>query len=171
MRIQTGAALLLVALMHATSANDPECAPPGDEICKVMRTEEFRSAFRRADPRTVNAGDVPRRVRSALHRVVVGAAHAGPAAVGKQIDDALDAALGEVQRICGNARARPAVARSVAEALAGAGRSLGTDLAPGDLGRMTGWLVALLDARGVECICAAANFDDITQTCSPRRSP
>ncbi len=161
------AALASAVAVRATPDDAPPCVPPGSKICAVMASDRFLATYRQARGEAVLADDVVDLLTNALHDAVVGRSpQAGPGAVGKQVEAALDQWLFRVQRICRDPRARELAPRTIAEQLDEAGRTLGTTLAPADLGSMTGTVMALVEARGVPCLCAARRLSDLPSTCS-----
>ena len=132
--------------------------PKGANICKVMSTPEFVSAYREAyDERLAPVGAPSTRSRRAEKdsQVVRGAGAAGPAAIGPQVDAALDRALDLVKRrIClAQVTANAELPATVAESFSGAGAGLGVALASRVLGEMTGAFVSSIRPRGAACLC------------------
>lgn len=168
MRAGIGAALFAAGLVPTNAVPaGPPCAPPGEGICRVMETPEFVSAYRAAYDHAPEPADMVYEVRFSLRQAVVGTGQAGPAAIGKQMDIALDASLQRVQhRICSAAQVPGSAPAAVAEALAGAARTLGAQLTGEMLGALTGSVVGAVQPQGVKCLCKAANFDGVASACS-----
>jgi hypothetical protein len=170
------ARMLLLALvpigttLAESVSSDPPCAPAESEICRVMNSGAFVASYRRARGEAVQAEDVVDVLTATLHDIIVGRFHAGAAAVGRQVEAALDQWLVRTKRICGDPRAFELAPRAIAEHLSTAARSFGASIEAEDLGMMTGTVLALVDARGLRCVCAAQKLSELPTKCSSARS-
>lgn len=170
--MRTMVALTLVVVLKAPARATPDaptCAPAGADICALMDAPEFVSAYRSAYDPNAAPRVVIAHLRYSFRDAAVGMGQAGPAAVGRQLDAALDQALADVkQRICNGKAAPSRAASAIAQSLVAAARLLRTNLTAKTLGNMTGMLMGSLHARGAICLCSAVNFDEISNTCTPR---
>ena len=167
MRLAFTAAAMLVS-SSAASQQLPPCAPAGAEICKLMSQPQFGAAYSKAYDEKLQPDDAVYEISDSLRSAVVGVGAAGPAGIGKQLDAALDHALGHMkQRICGanQGKAAAEVTTAVAEGLATAGRRMGVSLSAEMVGGMTGSLVSSIKRRGASCLCGAADFSAIRKAC------
>jgi len=145
-------------------------APATDAAAGLAAGPEFREAYRAAYARRFAVTDAVGEVYRMFHDAIAGPHHAGPAAIGPQLDVALDSALSIMQgRVCQLdpvtvAATAPA---ATAEALASAARTLGKELPPRTLGAMAGLLLGALPPLDARCICAARTFDAIATSCAP----
>src|SRR5919198_4025670 len=100
-RIARRAAAVLGILLLQTTAMpaqpDVSCRPSDGELCRLLRSEDFLAAYRGSYRRSVDPADAIDDVRFNMRRVLTGSGHAGPAAVGQQIDVMLDDALHRAQ--------------------------------------------------------------------------
>ena len=162
-------AIGLAPTSAGAAAPQPRCPEPHTEICRLMSSSEFVSAYDKAYAGRLEARDAIDEIRVNLRQTMTGTGNAGPAMIGKQLDLALDAALADMKsRMCAGERAPAEAASVIAAALYGAGRELGVRLPAERLGGMTGTFVSLLEPRGARCLCAAVDFDGIGASCAPR---
>jgi hypothetical protein len=168
-RLALAAAAMLVS-STAASQKLPPCTPAGAEICKLMSQPQFGAAYSKAYDERLTPDDAVYEISYNLRSAAAGVGAAGPAAIGRQVDAALDHALGQMkQRICGGNQGKAAaeVVTAVAEGLASAGQRMGVSLPAQTVGEMTGSLVSSIKRRGPICLCGAADFSAIRKACSP----
>jgi hypothetical protein len=160
-----GIVLLQTTAMPAQPA--VSCRPSDGELCRLLTSEDFLAAYRGSYRQSVDPADAIDDVRFNMRRVLTGSGHAGPAAVGQQIDAMLDDALRRAQeQLCGPNSDASRAASAVAAGLAGAAAARGAQLSGEMLGVMTGALLGPTRSRGPACLCGARTFDAIRSTCS-----
>ncbi|SDR63762.1 hypothetical protein SAMN05519103_09009 [Rhizobiales bacterium GAS113] len=144
-------------------------ADAATDICDVIGSAEFRQSYRETYLNTTEPADAIDDLRDNMRRVLSGAGQAGPAALGLQVDAALDDALGRAQRlICvGTSSDASLAAGAIAVGLAASIKARGALASADMLGAMTGTLLGAARRRGGACLCAPRHFDGIRETCKP----
>lgn len=162
-----GAALLLSSIAAAAQP----CAPAGDDICQAMASQEFKSAYREFSDSSRDPQTAIEYIRFNLTNFASGAGKASPAAIGLQLDAALELVLSRIKRdSCRTGSAQAPSAETVARALSQGGHQLGITLTPSSLGGLTGIFVSALSDRKPGCVCGAVQIDDLPRACAALRS-
>jgi hypothetical protein len=160
---------LLQALPGKSQPVSSCMAGRGADVCSVIDSAEFRQAYRETYLNTSEPADAVDDLRDNMRRVLSGAGQAGPAALGLQVDTALDDALGRAQRLmCVDPPPDASiVAGAIAVGLAGSIKARGAFVSADVLGAMTGTLLGAAQKRGAACLCAPRHLDGIRDTCKP----
>lgn len=162
------AAAMLLSL-GAAAEQSPSCMPRNGEICAVMSTSDFLNAYREAYEVKLTPRDASQDIRRSLRRAASGAGHASPAALGQQVEAALDTALARMKpQLCNGTQAKGAdLPAAAAGGFAAAGRALGVSLEAALLGGITGAFVGSVEPPGPRCLCGAPDFRSVPAVCGP----
>jgi hypothetical protein len=162
--------LLRWVLLAAPGQAQPalSCAQPGGELCRLFETPAFGAAYRDSYANTADPADAVDDLRFNMRRLLTGAGQASPAAIGRQVDAALDEALARAQAVVcvATSPSLSLVASSIAAGLAAAVQARSAVASAEMLGAMTGTLLGATRLRGAACLCAAHDLDGIRGACA-----